>query len=397
MSIFVTCISFLKELCLFFATFGLTYPLEGPAGTLRLTAVFLLCAFFGAACRKKPVRFLSLFALVLLAVPPGLKIRFTLLLPVLLCVMRTVWDNWDFSYDFSKDELKWGSALYIVFSIFGLIEGGNSYLNISLPWFTGFFCLSVFILRLLRTESDEKASASYVLMNAGIAALLGLLVSALLLPQFQSAAVWFLSLIDRFLFEPLRELVVWIIGIVFYLPTKLLVWLFSKLHVNEMQHVEVFEITETGSEANPLIDGSFVPYVRLAAEAIAAVILIAIALFIVYRMRKTRNYASSADIVRTALRSPKHAKGILQTGGVRGVFRKYMKLCERYRIRTAGIASDVITEKSAAVTGSDAPRRLRDLWLPVRYGGRDDTAAEEAQQLYREIKASFREADRKTR
>ena len=397
MSIFVTCISFLKELCLFFATFGLTYPYEGMAGTLRLTAVFLLCACLCALCGKKPVRYLSLSALVLLIVPPGLKIRFTLLLPVLLCVMRCVWNSWDYSYDFSKDELKWGIVLYIFFSIFCMIEAGNDYLNTSLPWFAGFFCLSVFVLRLLRTESDEKPSASYILMNAGITALLGFLICLLLLPQFQSAAAGFLSLADRFIFEPLRELIVWIIGIVFYLPAKFFVWLISRLHVNDMQHVEVFEITETGSEANPLIDGSFVPYVRIAAEAIAALILIAVAVFIVYRMRKTRRYAASADIVRTSVRSPKHAKGILQLSGVRSAYRKYLKLCERYRIPLKGRASDVIAAKSADMTGSDAPYRLRDLWLPVRYGAQEDTASEEAQRLYRQIKASFREADRKAR
>lgn len=394
MNIFITCISFLKELCLFFATIGLAYPLDGISQTLRLTCIFLLCGLCGALFEKKSFRYFVPAVLVFIVVPEGVTLRISLLFPVILCVLRCFKGRWEYTYDFTKEEMKWGFGAYAFFSVFALIESGSYFLNASLPWFISFFCLSVFLLRILRTESEETLKPSYILLNAAAVFMLGLLICAFLLPEFQTAFSAFLSLIDRFILSPLRDLVIRIIGLLFYLPAKLLVWLFSRMHVNDVNEADLPEFGDLTIYENDYSHGSFGQYVRITAEAVIALLLIFAAFLIVRKMRKTRKYAYSQDIVRTSVRPLRPLRSTVQLSGVRAVYKKYMKLMERHQIRAQGYASDETAVKCEELTGICDAYRLRALWLPVRYGGMKDESAAEAQQLYRNIRDALRRTDR---
>ena len=76
---------------------------------------------------------------------------------------------------------------------------------------------------------------------------------------------------------------------------------------------------------------------------------------------------------------------------IRDVYRNYLLWCEKRGIQVDGSqASDVICEETEKLTGSKAAEELRDLWLPVRFSGKNsEEDVRTARELFRTIKVAF--------
>ena len=388
-------ISLLSEAFLYLSTFGLGLIEESWISVVRFLTILLLSGWLCVRMRhqKGILKYLPLVLLVLMIVPAE-TFHVSLVLPAGILIFRCVFGFWEFNYDTAMAHLKAGSLLYLLLSIFFTLGIGSYYFDHSLPWFVLFLMAHVFMLRILRDENVSLLDRRYVLLNAGVCIASGLLVIVLFLPQMQNVYLFIVRSIYGYLIQPALHGFGRLIYYVLYAGSVFVQWLAGFFNIHIEPAVPDMEIGDAGEEMS-FIDGEdgMAASGELFWQIAAAVLLVLAVLWIIRMMRKAGEHAPSADlrVIRSSAGPVQRKKRTRTASSVRASYRKYLKACAKKNIPCDGsAASDQIAFETDKLLKDESGRKLRELWLPVRYGEKPDENVQEVKSLVQMIRSRFR-------
>ncbi len=380
--------SVLAETFLYLSTMGLPIAAEGPLSALKVIAVMIGTAALCFRMREK-AKYLPLVLLVLLFVP---VFHFTQIIPAGLMVLRCVSGTWNFSYDNVSTELKAGCGLFGLFMIFGGIGVGMEFIDLALPWFVLFLMTEVFQLRVLRDERLESLDTKYVLYNAAVCLIMGLTVAVLILPGMQKVYAGVITAVYRWTVYPLLHGFGRIIYWILYACAAVIRWFAQFFHFEFEPEIPDMEIGSPG-EGMSFNDGTEGMDARHLLWQLAALILLAVLVFwfirIIRRAMRRRQGVMPAVIRTPFTESGRKTHRQKSSSAVRESYRKYLRACAKKNIPAEG-ASDLVAAQTDQLLNDSSGTQLRQMYLPVCYGGQPDTQADEVKQLVRSIRNRFR-------
>ena len=153
------------------------------------------------------------------------------------------------------------------------------------------------------------------------------------------------------------------------------------------------EMGEFGDYIPEEINMTSHPALMMTGTVIVCILAVIIIYFILKNIRKSsvspnRNPACRKEKI--SVYEERKYRDMNENAGIRKIYRKYLKLCQKQNIIINGSnASDVIAGQTRDIIHTDDADRLRDLWLPVRYGNKEGKDTEEAETLLRKIRKSF--------
>ena len=389
----------LRHCLLFLCTFGIPWLAQGILPSLFLIALAVLIVFLSELlCEKKEVlRYVPLVLWALLFLPQFNELGFlSKTIPLLYSIFRIAFKVYTMTYDQSRTELYLGIALYAFVALFSAIENAEAFFSLTLFVFLSWLALSTFMLRMLKNP-DLAKDRQFILFSGGVS--LGMLgvIYLLLSKQFSS----FLKAAIQFIYANiLLRPVLWFLQAV--------TWLFRNLYDlitlgtgtlfnSESEHESVWEeIGNYNQHYNFFYtDGVDRKWLFLLIRILAVLLFILIAWIIVHNIKKrTSREESGLTFTKESGTSRARRKQDDQnpSSRIRTAYRKYLKLLNKQRVTVSGSeTSDIIAAKTNSLLHNEDASKLRELWLPVRYGNGDDAKAKEAEQLYRSIKKQFKE------
>ncbi|MBR2668522.1 MAG: hypothetical protein IKE36_01850 [Solobacterium sp.] len=404
MSLFLSIIDVLRELCMYYSTLGFLFSLSENA--LPLLPSIGICAVSGILCLLlKNQRTLGYLPLVLLAglVFPGFTlIKLVSALPVvLLYVLKTQRDGWQADYDNVRRFMSGGLAGFGFASLVALVYlgQGQALTHQALPIFFVFLMFTIFELRMLRNDAVQTFGQKYVLLNFGLLA--GILVIVLLLGS-QSVLHGLLFLLKTFytyIVSPVIFAFMFVLMVIPYAIYYLVMW----IKPGGLHNMEIPQITSVIKEMFPEMEDTYVsnPWFDTVGRGLLIIAFLIIMYFVIRRMTDRAQHRSDGTVTyrRESLKpesGKKRRRSIFRLNDpddvIREAYRSYLGLCAKEGIAVDGsIASDVICEQSEHILQTGDARKLRELWLPVRFSNdASDEQGNTAKELLRSIRKTFR-------
>ncbi len=388
----------LRHLLLYFCTLGLSWLMAGIVPSLLVSLLVFLVISISSLCDEKHenLRYLPLLLWLCLFLPvfsdAGILSK---VLPVIYTAARIHARIRTMTYDQSRTELLLGLALYGVVALFSSLENASAFFSLTLPCFLSWLALSTFMLRMLKNPAVLE-DRQYLLYSSGIS--LGM--AAVILLMLSDTFADMLNTVITFIYRNLLLTpVLWLLkGFTWLL--KAVYDLFAGFSAGASQAENPFEgiFEEIGSynEHYEFIytQGGDTTWLMVLVRVLAVLIVVLIAWMIIRRMRKrqTREESGLSFTKESTRQNPRSRHSLNPSSRIRNLYRKYLKLADEWQlIENKSEASDRIAAKTDSLLHSDDASRLRDLWLPVRYGEENDDNVQEAEKLYRSIKKQFRE------
>ena len=390
---------FLCDVTLYFAALGLV-GLLGWTGE-RIIAVppilFLGCALSGLLLDRGRWRFLGLIAAVpCLLLAQVWQERFFCIIPIVYLGLyidgnRRLPDYWDASTRFRRSLAVAGAV-----SLFSVVVGASTWQR-GLVYLCTYLALSVTLLRMLRHDEQVLRSRRFRILNLGGVALLCLAGYGLSLPAVGALLHRAWSLFAEYVLLNLLRVIGYILGWVLYF----LSWILARIGAAPPEQAEMPYLDLRGAQAAPDLTG---PEKALLSPVVQALILLsavtaaAIGIFLLLRMlsrRLEREEETTATDTRERIDDEPGERRRRSRRGEpgEGVRRSYRRSLQWLRARGGRVEPAMDTrqllEENAASFDRGAMETLREIYLPVRYGGRTPSgedvrrAAEALEQLKR--------------
>ena len=399
-------ISVIREMCLYLASFGyLTVGMVSPEGSLLILGTAVLCCVICQLYHPDSIlKYLPLITCGLMFIRGTAGIQIAAAVPVIVYLFLKIRNgHWEAGYPAVISTLKAGSAAYGIFMFFLVIYASNAAkgTNIaSVPFFALFLILSVFSMRLQRDSALMSFGTKYRLLSLVPVILTVLLAVLLSSPPVRALFVTLMRLFGEYIVYPLLVVFAYIMLIIVNILKYPVLWLLRRGGMHSIDESEMgFEdlgdmsdIFDTGE-----VTGS--PILDMIWKALPAILLLALVIFIIRRISRNTGFsaASSGSYQREAIAQtgPKRRtlKDLLRPPltPVREAYRQYLKLCASSQIPADGsLASDEVLRLTSQHIPAEDAEKLRELWLPVRYGNMEDNDPAAAKQLIRHIRKQFR-------
>lgn len=299
-------------------------------------------------------------------------------------------------YDYAADRFRHSLIALALVVLLALLFRAAHWKD-GLPWLFMYFTLNIALLRLLRHDDGVARSLRFRVINLGGVALVCAAGFGLSQPGIVAilgaAWRWFL---DNVVLNALA-LIAYLIQWVLYLGARLLMWMgMSGIESDAMPEINPVaglgsELPRTAREIRALP-----PVVLFLLKALGVALLAAL-MFVILRAlsrRVARVESRSGSEEREALDAaePRPRLSRLRGGSEDGVRHWYRRSLLLLRARGGRVSPTMntlqILEQNAATADPVALRALREVYLPVRYGGR--AAAREdvqrAKEAYEKLK-----------
>ena len=355
-----------------------------------LLCVTELCCYF--LKEKGGWQSIAPLTLLLLSLLPGPSFpRLFRLLPAALYLYKKCRErDWRSDHDRLLSFLPYGFGAEIAVAFLSYtiaVSRGALYAEFSLPFFLLWCLITVFLLRILRSESFLQ-EGSFLRYNLLSMALLAVLALALVSKGFQYLLM--MGIMGIYVYGILPILLFVIDAGIFLLNA---LGRFLGLFIKDLH----FEFPEQQIDLN--LDFSFGE--EAAAEAAkrpewigfalrtGALLLAGILFFLFLRHFFSRirpAESSGSSVVRSSFTvegTAKKKKRPFLRRGTREVYRRFLKACTREGISVRG-ASDEIAAAADRLSEDDLAAQLREIYLPVRYGQKEDLREREAKELLRQ-------------
>ncbi|MBQ1532821.1 MAG: hypothetical protein IIZ57_11805 [Solobacterium sp.] len=399
-------VSVIREMCLYLATFGyLTVGMVSLEGSLLVLGTAVLCCII---CRfwhpDSILKYLPLLTCGLMFVRGTAGIQIAAAVPVIGYLFLKIRNgHWEAGYPAVISTLKAGSAAYGIFLFFlwiyaaDVAKGTNT---ASVPFFALFLILSVFSMRLQRDSALMSFGTKYRLLSLIPVILTVVLAFILTSPPARALFVTLMRLFGEYVVYPLLVVFAYVMLAIVNILKYPVLWLLRRAGMHSIDESEMgFEdlgdmsdIFDTGE-----VTGS--PILDMLWKALPAILLLVLVIFIIRRISRNTGIgaASAGSYQREAITrtGPKRRtlKDLLRPplSPVREAYRQYLKLCSSSQIPADGsLASDEVLRLSSQHIPAEDARKLRELWLPVRYGNAEDNDPAAAKQLMKNIRKQFR-------
>ncbi len=387
--------SYITDISLFLATLGVLFSDGAIPSWLTYLLSILIYTLIHHVKLSRNVRicFTALFA-VLFLLRPSFS-TFFYIAPLVLVTLIHLEDRiHPVSYDTVMDHLKFGgAAFFITSSLVMLLSSGKpaDYYVAALPYLLIWGWLSVFLLRMLRNTDPAGLGMRYCAINFLLAVLFALGSMFLLSDTFQNIVLFLVVEILRYLIIPVLVFFARIFSWIFLLLQHLAALLFPYIDFNF--DVAVFE--ENANDWSLMeSDSTEAPDVPLWAvynyRFLLIILFILIAVWILRRItREKRSVSKTSVLEREKVEDRRGNPGFFRRygKGTRAVFRRFLDLCRRNNVEIhPSDDTKTIVERTAYETGAVSAEKLRDLYLPVRYGEKKDTHEKEAKELLKQIR-----------
>ena len=376
---------FFCDAMLYFGALGCLGLLRFCAAGLVWVPVMLLAACWLSGRltgRGRPyLRWLPMAAIVPCMIVAGNTAGRLVSLPMLVYLPLYVYNNRRApDYDYAADRFRHSLIVFGLALLVALLIQAERWKD-GLPWLFMYFTLSMALLRLLRHDDRVARTFRFRAINLGGVALVCAAGFGLSQPQIVAALragwQWFL---DNVVLNVLA-LVMYVLQLVLYLVARLMAWLgFTGMGAGELPQLAAPMAGDQPTVARAAEDlRAFPPVVRFLLQA-AGIAALAALTFVILRAvsrRVARSDASSGEEQREALddAAPEGPGRIrLRRAPEDGVRQQYRRALLLLRARGGRVAPTMNTlqihEENAAAVDADALAELREIYLPVRYGGR---------------------------
>ncbi|MBR2801910.1 MAG: hypothetical protein IKE21_04850 [Erysipelotrichaceae bacterium] len=381
----------LAECALYCATlaFLLTPGQELILFFLLLCAAELLCYFMK---EKGGWTSIAPLGLLLLSLLPGISFpRLFRLLPALLYLHKKCRErDWRIDHERLLSFLPYGFGAEIATAFLSYtiaVSRGAVYAQFSLPFFLLWCLITVFLLRILRSESFLQ-EGNFLHYNLLSMALLSILALALVSKGFQYLLL--MGILGIYVYGILPILLLLIDAFIFLLNGlgRFLGLFIKDLHFEfPEQQIDLNLDFSFGEEA--AVEAAKRPEwisfaLRTGALLLAGVLLFLFLRHFFSRIRPTEDAGTS--VVRSAYtveEAPKKKKRAFFRRGTREVYRRFLKACRKEGLSVRG-ASDEIAAAAGRLSETETAEELRKLYLPIRYGQKEDSQEREAKELLRQ-------------
>ena len=399
-------ISVIREVCLYLATFGyITIGMVSLEGSLLILGTAVLCTVICQLFHPDSVlKYLPLISCGLLFIRGASGVQTAAALPVIAYLFLKIRNgHWEARYPAVISTLKAGSLAYGIFLFFlwiyasDVAKGMNS---ASVPFFAMFLILSVFSMRLQRDSAIMSFGTKYRLLSL-LPVILTVLLAVLLTSAPARALFGMLAeLFGKYILYPMVVAFAYIMLAIINVLKYPVLWLLRRAGMHTIDESEMgFEDLGDLSDMFDVEEVTGSPVLDVIWKALPAILLLILVIFIVRRISRNTGIsaASAGTYQREAITAdrPKRRtwKDLLRPPltPVREAYRQYLKLCASSQIPADGsLASDEVLRLTAQHIPAEDAEKLRELWLPVRYGGKEDNDPAEAKQLIKHIKKQFR-------
>ncbi len=273
--------------------------------------------------------------------------------------------------------------------------------RLSLPFGLMYLLCGVFLLRMLRHESEVYSQTRFRVINGlslGAVCLVGLLLSS---NMFFAALGGLFNGIYTYIVSPLLMLTAYILVGIIWLVGPFFRWLFSLLKRGDIEPPPEQEQPGTGENEffDILNQGSSAMFERI----MTALLIVALIVAAIYIFRKLRGQKAPAGAVsgvtqtRTRIETP---SGALRTllpsldarSRIRAVYRRFLTLYRSYGLFLGADSTSASVLKQAKKQywcPEDQAERMREIYISARYSENTPAGADikEMQRCYSEIKA----------
>lgn len=399
-------ISVIREICLYLATFGyITIGMVSLEGSLLMLGTAVLCCMI---CQKyhpeSILKYLPLVTCGLMFIRGTSGIQVAAAVPVIGYLFLKIRNgHWEAGYPAVISTLKAGSAAYGIFLFFlwiyasDVAKGTNA---ASVPFFALFLILSVFSMRLQRDSALMSFGTKYRLLSLVPVILTVLLAVLLSSPPARALFMTVMRLFGEYVVYPLLVVFAYIMLVIVNILKYPVLWLLRRAGMHSIDESEMgFEDLGDMSDMFDVEEVTGSPILDMIWKALPAILLLVLVIFIIRRISRNTGIttASSGSYQREAITQtgPKRRtlKDLLRPPltPVREAYRQYLKLCASSQIPADGsLASDEVLRLTSQHIPEEDARKLRELWLPVRYGNTEDNDPAAAKQLMKNIRKQFR-------
>lgn len=285
-------------------------------------------------------------------------------------------------YDYAADRFRYSliaAGLVVLLSLLFRSERWKD----GLPYLFLYFTLNVALLRLLRHDDRIARSARFRLINlGGVALVCGVgfgLSQPGIVAVLRSGWQWFLDKVVLNLLALMAYIIQWAL----YLISLPLAWLgVAGMEGAEMPRMNLGPGSDAAGPMAQVEVKALPPIVRFLIKALGVALLAVLAFLILRALsrRVARTELQSGTDEREALDDadqPRDRSPRLRRNPQDGVRQQYRRALELIHARGGRVTRTMntlqIQQENASVTDPDAMRALREIYLPVRYGGRDAT------------------------
>ncbi len=387
--------AYITDISLFLATLGVLFS-DGmiPSWLTYLLAIAVYSLIHHVKLsRNVRICFTSLFALLFLLRPSFST--FFYVTPLVLVTLLHLEDRiHPVSYDAVMDHLKFGGAAFFLTSfLVMLLSSGKpaDYYVAALPYALVWGWLSVFLLRMLRNTDPAGLGMRYFMINFLLAVLFALGSMFLLSDTFQNIVLFLLVEILRYLIIPVFVLFARIFSWIFLLLQRLAAMIFPYIDFNlDVAGFEEGALDWSVMESDSTEVQDIPQWLIYNGRFVLIILFILLAVWILHRItREKRSVSKTSVLEREKIVEKRGNTGLFRRygRGTRAMFRRFLDLCRRnyVEIRPSDDTKTIV-ERAAYETGAMSAEKLRDLYLPVRYGDKKDTYEKEARDLYRQIR-----------
>ncbi len=318
-------------------------------------------------------------------------------LPMLVYLPLYVYNNRRApDYDYAADRFRHSLIALALVVLMALLFRSEHWQD-GLPWLFVYFTLNIALLRLLRHDDGVARSLRFRVINLGGVALVCAVGFALSQPGIVAVVKagwrWFLENVVLNALALIAYLIQWVL----YLGARLLMWLgMSGIESDAMPDINPVAGLGSGLPRTAREIRALPPVVLFLLKATGVALLAALAFLILRALsrRVARAEFAGASEEREALDAaeprPRHSR--LRRGAENGVRQWYRRSLLLLRGRGGRVSPTMntlqILEQNTAAADPDALRALREVYLPVRYGGREATREDvrRAREAYERLK-----------
>ena len=398
-------ISLIRELCLYFSSFGyLAGGVKDPGCVPVLFSLAAVSGLCGMILKEKGnLCWISVLPVCCAFLDPACRSHWVMVLPVIAYLAVRIRNGiYGAEYSAVKTVLVRGCVLEGVLLAVILLFAADllpAVKTAAAPYFGLFFLLSIYEMRMRRNSGSPVSSdRHYALLNLAPVILIALIGAAALSKTAQQMMKALLKLFYIYVILPPLYLFIRLIIAFFWLMRYPVLWLMSLFKPS-------FNMEEALSEFGTIEDSQFYEvtfgegsgWVELVIRTLIVAAFLLVCWYVLRQISRRRETGYSAGTyTRESLPAKKKEKGFMsfllrQPDPVREAYRQYLRLCEKADIPADGrLASDQIMNQTEMYLHTKDAARLRQLWLPVRYGEKKSTGAAEAKELLRKLRKAFR-------
>ncbi len=326
-------------------------------------------------------------------------------LPMLVYLPLYVNNNWRApDYDYAADRFRHSLIALALVVLLALLFQAAHWKD-GLPWLFMYFTLNIALLRLLRHDDGVARSLRFRVINLGGVALVCAAGFGLSQPGIVAVIGagwrWFLENVVLNALALIAYLIQWVL----YLGARLLMWMgISGVESDAMPDINPVaglgsELPRTAREIRAL------PPVVLFLLKAAGVALLATLTFLILRALSRRvaraEFSNSSEERETLDAAPgRPLQSRLRRGTENGVRQWYRRSLLMLRARGGRVSPTMntlqILEQNAATADPEALRALREVYLPVRYGGREGGREDvrRAREAYEKLRSTLAHTQR---